>query len=244
MRPLRSALFLVALSFSVAAPAQDTTAKHCEFGFNTTLLLKQVFNLSNNTFAMLPYDLTYKRINGNHAWRFGLGVDVDLQNVTTETSGGGTVSGPDPVGPTYSRNGLLSLREGWEKRFDMDKRFTAWLGVDLVEAYGNNSAQSISVFNNLPSNYSYSRTTLSGNTIEAGLGPVAGIQFALTKRLSLFTEAPLYAVFHYEKQETENYTNQYFGGGYNAELNKETITTSKLNLSFTMPVTLYLALKF
>jgi hypothetical protein len=244
MRPLRSTLFLVALSFSVAASAQDSSAVQHEFGFNTTLLLKQVFNLSNNTFPMLPYDLTYKRIHGAHAWRFGLGVDVDLQNVATSTSGSGTTTGPDPIGPTYSRDGLVSLREGWEKRFDLDKRFTAWLGLDVVEAYGNNSAQTISVFNNLPGSYFYSRTTISGNTIEGGLGPVAGIQFMLTKRLSLFTEAPLYAVFHYEQKKTENYQNQYNGFEYEASLDKETVTTSKLNFSFTMPVTLYLALKF
>ena len=48
-------LFCISLLSSGFAIAQ-------EFGVNTTLMLKQVFNLSNNTFTTLPYDLTYKSI--------------------------------------------------------------------------------------------------------------------------------------------------------------------------------------
>src|ERR1044072_4096737 len=93
MNLYKKLLFLSFFACAQFLSAQDTAAVAIkspvahEFGFNGTLLLKQVFNLSNSAFTMLPYDVTYKRIAGNMAWRFGLGATIDYSKTSTLTTG-------------------------------------------------------------------------------------------------------------------------------------------------------------
>jgi|GEM_PF-6693587 len=242
--------FAFAQTIDTVAPPHTERMRSHEFGINATMLLKQVFNLSNNTFQMLPYDVTYKCIGARSAWRFGLGLDVNYStsetSITSTGGGGSTPPGPDEDAPTYSRSAALDFRGGWEKRFQLEKRVLLYAGFDLAAGYGKEASQTAIVFNNLPNSYSYSRTTITRNLYQAGGGPVGGIQLLLGKRLSLFTEVPLYAMYTYDETKTVDYDNSYqqFSGEWisSTDTHKEKLTGA--NVKLTLPVTLYLGIKF
>ena len=255
---MKKSLLFLSVIFSTPVWSQDSTLitkpstpkiiAH-EFGGNITLLLKQVFNLSNNTFPTLPYDLTYKRICNSSAIRIGLGITMNNSTVkATETTSGINTPppGPDLIIPTTNKSFNIFYRAGWEKRFELEKRILAYGGIDLVGQYGYSNSASSEVFNNLPSNYSYTRTTDDINTIAFGVGPVAGIQIFLTKKLSLFTEMPLYFTYTIQNEVTDFYQNSYnsFTGTYVSQEDKQTVDTNGNKLTLTLPVTLYLCLKF
>ena len=244
--------------FSASCFAQDTTkkdiTKKCKFnhevGINATLLLKQVFNLSNNTFPTLPYDLTYKLIRNNNKWAVRAGVGVTMNNSsvssTTTSTNQNQISGPNEIVPTTTNSTNIFYRVGWERRYAIDSRIIAFAGFDFAGQYGTSNSQSSNVFNNLPGSYSYTKTTDNTSTMMYGGGPVAGIQFFLTKRLSLFTEIPIYFFYSTQKEVTDNYQNQLDSnsGTYISSDNQQIQATKGSKLSITLPVTLYLAIKF
>lgn len=252
MRLLSKALLTLLFISPQFLNAQDTAAvfnkpevAH-EFGINGTMLLKQVFNLSNNTFVMLPYDITYKRIVANSALRFGLGATVDYSKTSTvNNSDNGTIPGPDEGSPTYHHAYDIYFRGGWEKRFPIEKRFLAYAGLDIAGHYGAVSSQTATVFNNLPNSYSYQRSTATSYVVDIGGGPVAGIQFYINKRVSLFTEIPMYVFYSMSQDKTVDYSNTLqFNGGYFPHTSSSVTKASGVKLSVTLPVTLYLAIKF
>jgi hypothetical protein len=225
-----------------------------ELGGNFTLFLKQIFDLSNTTLPTLPYDLTYKHICGKNAFRAGFGILMNNStvNTTTTSSGAGSgsslIPGPDPIVPTTTKSMNIFYRLGWERRYMLDTRICAWWGLDLAGQIGSSHSASSVVNNNLPNSYSYSRTSDDAQTMAIGGGPVCGIQFYITQKLSFFTEMPLYFQYNYQKDVTDNYQNQLIGGGFNPSYassdNGQTQITKNPRLSLTLPVTLYLALKF
>jgi|ERR1019366_430974 hypothetical protein len=255
---MKNLTFLSLFVFSASCFAQDTTKKDiikkCKFnhevGINTTLLLKQIFNLSNNTFPTLPYDLTYKLIRDNNKWaiRVGIGVTMNNSSVSSTTTSTNQISGgPDPIVPTTTNSTNLFYRVGWERRYAFDSRIVAFGGFDFAGQYGTTTSQSSNVFNNLPNSYSYTKTHDNTTTMMYGGGPVAGIQFFITKRLSLFTEIPIYFQYTSQKEVTDNYQNQLVsssGTDYISSDNSQTQITKGSKLSVTLPVTIYLALKF
>ena len=246
---MRYLLVICLLFCTLNVHSQDTTStvEKCnvshEFGINSTLLLKQVFNLSNNTFPTLPYNLTYKMICNSSAIRFGLGFTIN--NLKTTNPESTPPSGPDPEVPTYSNSSEFFYRGGWEKRFSLGKRLVAFGGLDIAGKYGTSGAQVSFVFNNLPNSYSYSRTTISGLAYDFGGGPVGGIQVYLSKRFSLSTEIPIYFMYKYDKEVTENYSNVLqFTGEFVETTSRNTIITSGMDFTITLPVTLYMSVLF
>lgn len=251
-------LFLLLLcGFSSAAFAQDSTRVHHhqpdtaemkrhphELGVNTTLLLKQVFNLSNNTLPMLPYDITYKYIMKKSALRFGIGLTVDFSSSSTTNSVSNTQPSPDPISPTYNRSAATFMRAGWEWRTRLARRFLFYYGADLAGQYGMTEAQTITVFNNLPNNYSYSKTNLSSSTAKIGGGPVAGLQWFAARRISIATEVPLYVMYSHQRTTTQDFEKNISFGNEQTDYNTESETITGLNVALTLPVTLYAAFRF
>ena len=253
-----------ALLFSFCGFSQDDSteipeSKKCnlrhEIGVNATLLLKQVFNLSNNTFTTLPYNLTYKLIWKDFVFRTGAGfsrteskVEETETSVTTGTSSP-NVAGPDKMVPTVNSSYLIAYRAGFEYRHIFDKRIAAYAGLDFVTDYGKSHAQSSSEFNNLPSSYQYTKTTNDVTLKSYGGGPVFGIQLFLSKHLGLFTEVPIYFVQVKQKDISESYQNvgqMNFSGqmNYTATTTKNTEETTASGLTIILPVTLYLSFMF
>lgn len=245
----------IAILFSLSGFAQDNQnppmpeefkISH-EIGINTTFLVKQMFSLSSSSFTTLPYDLTYKLIRRNQAIRAGVGVSLNNSTVSTSTSGSSATPGPDPIVPTYSKSMNLYYRVGWERRFALQSKVMAYLGLDIIGQSGNSSSQSSVVFNNLPNYYSYSKTTFDSKTMGYGGGPVAGIQLFLTKKLSIFTEAPIYFQYTTKTEKTENYSNFLQSGWgtpvYVSTDDKEVQSTKGSRLTLALPVTIYLSIK-
>lgn len=251
-----SFMFFSLCCFSQQVTPTDTTKKSCsckfnhEVGINSTLLLKQIFNLSNNTFTTLPYDATYKLIFGNMAVRVGAGITMNnsaAQTTTSSTSQNQSPQGPDPQVPTTNNSTNFFYRVGWEYRFALDSKWMAYGGLDFAGQYGTSYSQSSQVFNNLPASYNYTKTTDELTLNAYGGGPVAGIQFFIAKRISIATEIPVYFMYTKQEEITDNYSNvlsSSTGGEYLSSHDSEKVTTSGSKLSVTLPVTLYLSVKF
>lgn len=250
MRKILITLLLVSAIGILRAQQANSTAAvkpvNHEFGFNTTMLLKQVFNISNTTLPMLPYDLTYKRIKGRNAWRFGLGLDADLQRFSTTNSlQGNATPRPEDNVNTYNQGIGADFRAGYEWRFAGDRRILVYGGFDIVAAYNRTASQGQTAnINTFSGDYYYNRTTRDINGMSAGAGPVGGLQIGLTRRLSLFTELPVYFVFSKSTDETTSYTHNILNGTSTTETDKETISTTGLATSVKLPVTFYLAYRF
>ncbi len=217
-----------------------------EVGFNATMLLKQVFNISNTVLPMLPYDITYKRIKGRNALRIGGGLDVVLQNVQQSgTLLGSTTPRPEDNVKTYNQTLATDLRGGYEWRFAAERRVMMYAGVDLVGGYSRLASQSQTANQNtFNGDYYYTRVTSAINSYRAGLGPVLGFQVNLSKRLGLFTEIPVYFVYSQETDRTDTYTRSIVNGisSYTITENTEfeTATTRGIQTNVSLPVTLYL----
>jgi hypothetical protein len=209
-----------------------------EIGFDATSLLKQVLSLSNAAYNPLPYDLTYDLIKGSSAIRFGAGMLVqnygqNSTSVTTYSPASGTSipAGPDPQIPFVSNETNIYYRVGWERRFNFGSRITAYCGIDFVgQSY-----------------YYYTKNNETDKYMAYGGGPVAGIQIHLTKRLSLFTELPVYFMASKETDVTTSYNNQLLNGytnTFSSMTSKQTATTTGTNFTVNLPVTVYVAFKF
>jgi hypothetical protein len=243
--PLLFALFC----FCIHAFSQDSTKKehlaNQEIAGNATLLLKQVFNLSSSTLPMLPYDITYKRIVGNKAFRTGIGLTINNTSVYSCSSSSSQPTGPDQVTPSVTNSGNVYFRAGYEWRHDFNDRFMAYCGLDGIAQFGYFKSETSEISNGLPFSYHYNKTTDNITTLAGGLGPVIGIQFFLTKRISILTESPVYFQYIHQKEGITDYSNTLAGSsGYVSSTDKDTQTTNKMNLSVVLPVTLYLAIKF
>lgn len=262
---MRILIVACALLVSCYAGAQDSLKKSLveaskirhEVGANVTTLLKQVLSFSNTNFPTLPYDITYKTIFPNGALRAGFGVSLNNSenaSTTTTTTNSSTSQpsqpGPDPVVPTINKSSSLSFRVGYECRHAFEKNLIGSLGIDFIGNKQNSFSQSSGGFNNLPHNYNFNKTTDDISVSSFGFGPVGGLQVFISKRLSLFTEMPLYILYATEKETTTSYSNSAFSSGSGGPLNftatnvvrQSTLETTTVTL--TLPVTLYLAVTF
>jgi hypothetical protein len=235
---------ILALLFPVSLLAQDNIAadKKHEIGINATMLVKQLVALSNINPPTLPYALTYKYITGKNALRFGIGASV-----TRDKSKSRAFSAPlqnYPSVPTYINKTIADIRLGYEIQFPVEKRFIGYLGADIVATYDREKSYSITISDNLPSYYTYNKSTVNNTTFRVGGGPVAGFQFFLTSRLSLFTEVPLYFTWGKTAVNTNSITDSYFGQGLSTSQISDSSSISSTRLNITLPVTLYLAMRF
>jgi opacity protein-like surface antigen len=248
MNSLKTAFlaFCSSLFFTSTAQEADSTLRiRHEVGINTTMLIKQIFNLSNNTFPTLPYDITYNCVRNKSALRFGVGFTFENTTLTRIESSNSPFPTPDDNVPTYDRSFSASLRAGWERRYYFDKRFMAYAGIDIAVGMFDGKSQTVSIFNNLPSSYNFQKSTVTQSSMKLGGGPVAGLRFNISKHLSLLTEMPVYAFYNHSKMTSVDYSrNIDFGGNTTENTNSETEITSGSNISITLPVTIYLVVRF
>jgi hypothetical protein len=246
-------LILVVVSISSNAQIVDTlnsnqsTKKiNHEIGINATSLLKQVVSLSNTNLPVLPYDLTYKLIFKKSAIRIGFGVNYSNTSVKTTTTSS-SQTGPNPIEeiPTTSKSTNIFYRVGWEKRYPVHSRLMVCWGADIIGQVGNSSAQSSTSFNNLPQSFSQTKSNDDTKLTGVGLGVVGGFQFFISKRISVYTEVPLYLQQIHQVTISEvNQSNYNNFNGWTYSYNKQEQTTNSTKISLTLPVTVYLAIKF
>jgi hypothetical protein len=209
---LKSLLITLFSLFSLNSFAQDETAaktyRH-ELGLNTTLLIKQVFSFNSNNIPFSPYLVTYRyTLNKKARLRAGAGI---LAQKTTFTQ--------EDIDKRFSKSYNLDFRFGIEKQAALTDRWKAYYGVDITYTYNETlSESSFGSFNNQVKGF--------------GAGPIAGIQFYLNKRISLFAEASLY--YSDLNDRTVNISTSPFGQNSRTHSNI-------LKGEIMIPTTLYLA---
>jgi hypothetical protein len=219
-----------------------------EIGVNATLLLKQILSLSNSTVNTLPYNITYKHFC-NKKWAFRTGIGFNVTNSSTSSSTASSSSagtGPDQIAPTINRSFSASYRIGMEYRYRVSKRVVVYAGFDLAGFNLKSTIQNTQLSNNLPVSYQYSKTTDNLSSVSFGGGLVGGLQFYISRRISVFTEMPIYFFYNTQKEVTNNYRNvlQNSSGQYFSTDNTQTQLIKNTNFTLSLPVTIYLGIKF
>jgi hypothetical protein len=239
MKKILTILFVASLG-SLQAQDDTTSTKRLishEVGVNVTSLMKQVVSLSNTNLVVQPYNLTYKAIYKNYALRSGIGMVIS--NSSTSIQGVAV--------PRVTNAHGLSYRVGLEYQTRIAKRLSVYGGIDFVS---DKISSETKTFNE---SVSFSGTTttemLTKNMSKSyGCGPALGIQFWINKRISIFTEAPLYfkSTTSTEAVNTKTTTSSMSGSGVAvvSQEEEDIQTVKRSDFSIGIPVTLYLSIKF
>ncbi|MCB9170701.1 MAG: hypothetical protein H6594_10175 [Flavobacteriales bacterium] len=167
----------------------DPTTRRNELSIDVNGFVRQFIPYNWNAQGYTNYHrpgylLTYKRSIGCSALRFGVG---GLYNLRSDTGGyNSNTNNTDHYWRVY-------LRAGWERRWLLGPRWSCFTGIDGQFGTGRGDSHNITTQAGQPNVHSTFRSY--------GGGPVLGIRFQLTRRISLYTEASLY----WSNQETGQY---------------------------------------
>ena len=214
------------------AQSQDIAApkKEKEFdnfvGVQINGLIKQVFNFNNSTTSANtnPYLLTYHINSKKSGWGLRLGVGYNYNSSTTSDVGTSRTSDIND----------LQLRLGVEKAFNLSEKWTAGAGIDF--AYNSNDDKTTAV------THSTDTTTTLTHTVIAsyGGGAMAWLRYHITKNILVGTETSFYYLSG--KTKTNISTRESFGG--NTQTNDSSSDDKLSTGTLSMPVVLYLLVKF
>lgn len=214
---------LLVFAAIVSVTAQDTAKqqlKH-QIGINSTAFVKEFlsFNTITNV-ADNPFLLTYKyMMGGNNVLRAGLGIKFLSQKQSSTTS----ANLPDSSLLNYY------LRIGYERQFTLAKRLIGYAGGDIRWQYEKSTSKT--TVTPVPPNQI---STITTKNIAVGGGPVLGIEFIMTRRLSLSAEGALF--YFYNEKKTTAEDSRY-----------PSLTTSdftaKNDVAFSFPTTVYFIIK-
>lgn len=188
-----------------------------EIGFNSTLLVKQFVNLGANNIPFSPYQVTYKYLTKKN-FNLRLGAGLSSSKVTTTTT---TTTGQNPPDPRVTKNYTMNYRLGFEFQNMLTPRWKCYYGADVTYDYQDVNTSSSS-FN------------LRDKSNGFGAGPVLGIQYYFSDRISVFTE--LGFLYKNISSKTDITSPQ------NPSQNQSTKST-ELSGNFFVPTTLFVAIK-
>jgi hypothetical protein len=216
-----------------------------EIGVNSTYLIKQLFS-SNNYLEIQPYQLTYKLIKKNWALRSAFGFNWYNNSSDESIYDDWYYYAPDNLRPSYNTSTNVYGRLGWEYRFHLSKKIIAYSGIDIIAESFKNKSETQTISNNLPYYYYFESSDIISNRSSAGIGPVLGIQFFATKRLSIFTEIPIYFIQSVTNTTRKNYTNTLSSSSNTFVSSNKTIISKQMSTSskISLPATIYVAIKF
>lgn len=194
---------------------------HYELGLNVSEFIKTfiVPNNNNNLGAnATTYLLSFKSIfKCGAAVRFGLGGRISDKDTQSDSF----------TGTLNVKNNQVNTRLGFEWQFNLGRRWNTYAGADIIYSNGKQSSET---FSTPPNKF------ITSSTVRAfGGGPVVGIQFRISKRISLLTEAALYA-------QKITSTDKQIDTSFPAN-NTQTKTVEK-NISFIVPQSLFLIITF
>jgi len=144
-----------------------------EIGTDITSLIEQVLNFNQNEFYYpysATYHITYKRLLNKFNLRFGIG----------------GISSSDSDGEDSSLR--INYRFGVEKAIDLGKRWNFYYGVDFIHNLTNNRNEVHF------QNGGWQQGSERKNSV-MGFSPLFGIEFKLSNRVALQTEANFVAYF-------------------------------------------------
>lgn len=187
--------------------------KTIQFGVNATTFIKTFlsFNDSDNSNPD-PYLFTAKIIKGNKAFRAGLGL-----NLTTTKE----VDSDERVIDFHDTR----LRLGHEWRYDVHKRWKAYVGFDGFVGHRKLETETSFNFGNVQD-----FITLREKEFSLGTGFIGGIEYYINDKLSLYTETSLMYVFSKSKNDDE------------FSSSRDDIKTQSFNIN--LPVSIFFAISF
>lgn len=231
MKKLLPILFCIICLSSYAGKNDSTKVKKDfthELSLNATFFVKQFINFSGNNIAISPYALSYKLINEkNNALRFSIGVDFRDDKDPIE----GT---PDKITSTQVN---LDYRIGFEHRFDLGKKWMAFVGADVTNSLTRNkTTTTTTIFNPAPPFDEIEAQVFENDqTVGIGMGPVVGIQINFTPRICLFTESSFLFTQSFSKSEIRS-TPPFVP-------ERKDLSTRR-NMAFILPTSLFFGFKF
>jgi hypothetical protein len=209
-------------------------------GVQANQLIKQILNFSNsNPVIDNPYLLTYS-INSK---RTGVGFSSGIGYSINEFSDG------DQTNKRTSKINSVALRVGFEKKSNLGKKwFTSW-GIDVIhESSKNETSISQSQLNNPDIKFTSNSTSKSNLW---GFGPRFTLNFRITERIILGTEATYYYKSGSNTTQASTTSTQQEFDQQTGQLKLVTRTTNTpetstdfTNFRFTIPTVLYLIVKF
>lgn len=151
---------------------------HHEIGVNISEFVKTFIVPNNNTNLganATTYLLTYKTIfKGGPTIRLGLGGQLSKKQIDDD----------DFSGIQTQINNQFNGRLGFEWQFNLGRKWNCYAGVDAIYSSGKSRVET--------PDFPPDVTVVETKSSTFGGGPVAGIQFRISKRLSLLTETALY----------------------------------------------------
>lgn len=212
-----TSFIFAALPFVTKAQTDETPLRYSnQIGVNTTFFFKQFLNFSsNNAIAVSPYVLTYKLISPkNHAFRMGIGGILSNKSETFQ------VGQPPRKTNAYT----LNFSAGYEYRRVLSNRWLCFFGADVITDLISSKV--------VAEDFSDVVTTITKNTKYGGAA-IVGLQFNISKRVSLFTETSVQFTTGNSKFEARFLNNP----GFNSKQ-----TTNETSVNFVLPTSLFLAI--
>ena len=177
-----------------------------EIGIGTSIIT-QFLKTDEDAGDQNPYFLTYKLVYNNFALRLGFGGKLD----ETESFIDGTTD------KLTVKNSNLDWRVGLEYRMPIGKRWLSTFGADYVAK---------NTYDERISNSGFDKVVISDNETGSGGGLAIGVQYSLTPRLMLGTEAAFYYLNIERKKTTTFETLPQFDT--DPEINNNRVTQSLL----------------
>jgi len=235
---LLTIVFLSSICYSYAQTDSTRIKKINHYiGVQANPLFRQIINLNNNNSNLVtnPYLITYSLIFSNCGWGIQAGVGYNYQ----------VIADKDAPANHESKFNDLSYRVGFGRKVTLSKRFEAEFALDLAGDYKNDKTFTLSV-TDFGSGFSDSvATTVSSKTQSIGGGLRGGLNFYLSRRVILGTEANYYFMRSPVRQNInveETFTEVGVPPTVTLTNQNQTINNSKFSL--TLPAVLFLIVKF
>lgn len=195
---------------TTAGTAKTSDKRRFEVGLNVSSTLSAVLG---NGFGAGPDIVVFKWIKNNKGLRTGFNINLTQQSLFDPNIGGNR----------NTRDFGISLRAGYEKRHELSQKFKFFWGIDGLLQNNNSEVSFLSAF---------SGSEIKTNSLSIGAGPVAGIMFDITPRMSLATETALYLLYTYQSERTISFPLD------------NTSTSDNINLLHTLPTSIYFIARF
>jgi hypothetical protein len=233
-----SAAFFVAVFTNLYAQDGSTRAKKFDhyIGVQANQLIKQLINLnaSNSTISN-PYLLTYAVCFSKN----GFGLQGGIGYSYDETEDKLPLTRVTKINELFYRIGLI-------RKTMISKKWQLGYGMDFISGYQFNktNSSSVSVIGSQidsSSSVSANKTTAAGGGIELSLG------FHITEKIMLGTEATYYYSNAKVKQNvfaTDKITTASFQVTTTESVTNDNLEKNKKTVTFTIPVALFLIIKF
>lgn len=212
--------FTTLLTISLFAQDDMEKNKSHEIGVNATSFIKNFLSLNASDVDEGNYVLTYKKHKGNSALRIGLG--GKFSQVNEDIEGGGKLT---------TKDNFAALRIGYEWKKSVSQKWNIYYGLDAITDY----TQQVSKTSSFLNTGEVENINLSSDQIAFGGGPILGIQFFISKNITLATEGSLYFKFNTEN-EKETFAIQ-------SQFNKDDTSTST-TFDFGLPTALFFTIWF